>query len=240
MRPVPQLNLQESRRLPAPIARWSRGAWGLLFVGLVGALVWQVSSGAGSNRESTAGVLARGPESTKEPASEYELKAAYLLNFLKLTEWPEGSLEDEDEDVDEDGETPGPLTVVIVGADPFKDELDKTFEDQTAQGRSIQVVRMGGLPDEDEELEGHLVFCALSKAQDRSRLLKRLSGRPMMLVGERDGFADDGAHINFYLLEERVKFEVNVDSVKRSGLEVSATLLKLAKIVRDEEEESRN
>ena len=62
----------------------------------------------------------------------------------------------------------------------------------------------------------------------------------MMLVGERDGFADDGAHINFYLLEERVKFEVNVDSVKRSGLEVSATLLKLAKIVRDEEEESRN
>ncbi len=227
MRQDPPLSRPESGVSPELSPRRSRRAWGLCALGLLAVFAWRGEAGALTGSTQKAVVFAREAGPLKTP-TEYQLKAAYLLNFLKLTEWPEESFDDKDE------KKPDPFTVVVIGKDPFEEELDKTFKGQTAQGRSVRAVRLRDLPDEDEEIDGHLVFSALSKTRDRNELLERLSGRAVLLVGEEDGLAEDGAHINFYLADKRVKFEVNVDSVKRSNLEISATLLKLAKIVHEE------
>jgi hypothetical protein len=56
-------------------------------------------------------------------------------------------------------------------------------------------------------------------------------------VGEAPGFAEDGACINFYLSEKKIRFEVNTDSLAQGSLVVSSAVLKLARIVKTRREE---
>ncbi len=53
----------------------------------------------------------------------------------------------------------------------------------------------------------------------------------VLLVGENDGFAERGAHANFYFERNRLRFEINARATRESGLGVSSELLKLARIV---------
>ena len=65
-------------------------------------------------------------------------------------------------------------------------------------------------------------------------IIERTSRRPILTVGDTDGFARAGVLVNFYLDKTRVRFEVNADAIKVSGLKVSSRLLKLARIVASE------
>jgi len=52
-----------------------------------------------------------------------------------------------------------------------------------------------------------------------------------LTIGDTKGFAQQGVIINFYIKDEKVRFEINVDAAKRANLKISAKLLRLAKIV---------
>ena len=54
-----------------------------------------------------------------------------------------------------------------------------------------------------------------------------------------EGFCGSGAQVGFYLAEDKVRFEVNLNRVEDAGLEISSELLKLARIVRTRAEEVR-
>ena len=49
------------------------------------------------------------------PVGDYETKAGYLLNFVEFTDWPSGTFAD----------AQAPITVGVMGKDPFGAELDK-------------------------------------------------------------------------------------------------------------------
>ena len=56
----------------------------------------------------------------------------------------------------------------------------------------------------------------------------------MLLVGEQDGFATQGGLINFYLEQNRVRFEINPGEARRREVRISSKLLGLARIVGEE------
>jgi hypothetical protein len=47
-----------------------------------------------------------------------------------------------------------------------------------------------------------------------------------------DRFVELGGIINFFVQNNRVRFEINVNSAERAGLKLSSQLLSLAKVVR--------
>src|SRR5690348_12379104 len=61
--------------------------------------------------------------------SEYQLKAAFLFNFTKFVEWPEGSFEDHQ----------APIVLGIIGDDPFGDDLVRMIAGEKVQGRRLVV-----------------------------------------------------------------------------------------------------
>jgi hypothetical protein len=175
-------------------------------------------------------VLAAGPEVRREAPTEYELKAVCLLHFLKLNTWPEEAFDDE-------RDRRAPFVLVVMGDDPFGEDLEQAFKGERPQERAVVLRRLEELPRDSDVLNAHLVFSTLSRSRDRRELIERTSGRPVLLVGEVEGFAQQGACMNFYLEGKKVRFEVNVDAVERSGLRVSADILKLARIVREQADE---
>jgi hypothetical protein len=69
--------------------------------------------------------------------------------------------------------------------------------------------------------------------QDRMRqILDALRGSSILTVSEVKGFAQNGGMINFYIQQDKVRFEINPDAAERGRLNLSSQLLRLARIVR--------
>jgi hypothetical protein len=173
---------------------------------------------------------ARPPENgAKEDATdtEYKVKSASIYHFLRYVTWPESSFENEE----------APFVVLVVGRDPFGKRLEVALEGKTVRKRPVALRRSASVPD---TIDAHFVFEGGLKAEDQALLLARCANEPILLFGERPGYAQAGAGGNFYIDEDRVRFEINIDVVRAAKLEVSSQLLKLARIVRNEKKSAND
>ena len=171
-------------------------------------------------------VLAAAWESWAQRPTEYEVKAAFLFNFAKFTEWPDSAFAD----------THAPLLIGVVGSDPFGPILDRTVAGKTVGGRRF-VVRRFAKPS-DGLHDCHVLFIGSSAAESISSSLAALQEAPVLTVGESDRFCENGGIINLVLRQNRVRFQISPKAADRAGLGLSSRLLRLAEIVPTQEPES--
>ena len=151
---------------------------------------------------------------------EYMIKAAYLLNFARLVEWPRDAFISVD----------SPVTIGIVGTDPFGDALEQTVEGKRINNRRIAVQRLQW----NQDLRRcQIVFISATDSARIGELTTRLAGLPVLIVGEARQLAARGATINFTIEDDRVRFEVNVEAARRARLTVSSQILRVATIVKE-------
>ena len=60
-----------------------------------------------------------------------------------------------------------------------------------------------------------------------------MSSSSVVTISEVDGFTQRGGIINFYLVDQKVRFEVNVEAAQRKKIRINAQLLARARIVGD-------
>jgi hypothetical protein len=155
------------------------------------------------------------------PSVEYQVKAAFLLNFAKFIEWPAN--------VFQGGKTP--IAVCIFRYDPFGSALDDIIRGKNINNRELLARRINELPD----LKAcQLVFVSKTEDKHLSEVLNSLSGASALVVGESEGFAERGGGVQFFLENKKLRFAVNVDALQRAHLTVSSKLLALARIVHDQ------
>jgi hypothetical protein len=186
------------------------------------ALCGGASGASNAHNETRASERAAGANVASEDR-EHTIKAAFLLNFIRYTTWPKSSFADAE----------SPIRVMVVGKDPFGGVLESTFRGEKAGARSIEVTRSVEVPAEPV---AHVVFCGELTRAERIRLLERCRQRAVLVIGEIEGFALEGAGINFYLQDQKTRFEINTDALAEAGLELSPAVLKLARIVRSRKE----
>lgn len=164
----------------------------------------------------TSAGLADGPT-----VSEYQVKAAFLYNFIKFIEWPDKAFS---APVD-------PIVVGVLGEDPFGAMLDETLAGKSVQGHSFKVARFSKLG----AVEGcHVLFVADSDPGRVTAIVAREGRSPVLTVGELPGFVDLGGMIGFDVEARRVRFDVNLQALRAAGLKPSSQLLKVARTVRNE------
>jgi hypothetical protein len=158
------------------------------------------------------------PVLAQEALPEYQVKAAYLFNFLKFVEYPRESFAD----------PLAPIIIGVVGEDPFGNALPQVVIGKTVQGRDlvIHVYRPG------EDLRGaHILFISASERKKLPMILSSLNGSCVLTVSDTAGFLDAGGMIQFVNENDRVRFAINVDATSRAKLKMSSKLLSLAKVV---------
>jgi hypothetical protein len=144
------------------------------------------------------------------PTFEYQVKAAFLLNFLRYVEWPAAAV----------GE--GPLTLCIAGRNPFGNALEETVRGERIAGRPIttRVIL-------EPEPGCHAMFVAQGAATQA--YLRASQGMPVLTVGEVSDFIAQGGIINLLLDGANVRFEIDQQGAERAGLRISSRLLRLAR-----------
>jgi YfiR/HmsC-like len=162
---------------------------------------------------------------TSEPiASEYGLKAAYLEKILDYVQWPESSA-NRSTDVFE---------IVILGDNPFGTILENIFRDRQVNGNSIEIrylTKLSAINTPD------VLFVANSETDQLSNILKAIKGKPVFLVGDTEGYCENGVFFNFYKEAEYLRFELNEQALKAAGFSVSFHLVRIARIVNVLEED---
>ncbi|HLG58149.1 MAG TPA: YfiR family protein [Vicinamibacterales bacterium] len=148
-----------------------------------------------------------------------ELKAAFLLNFVRFAEWP-GDV------------VPAPARVLcVLGDDQVEESLEVTVKRRTESGRDDIVKRVS--PD-GRTPTCHLLYISGVAAKQSTALLKTLSTMPTLTVSDLPDFAQSGGIVNFIVEDDRMRFVINTDAADRARLRLSSKLLSLATIVKDQ------
>jgi hypothetical protein len=176
---------------------------------------------------STLMLLAISPELARDPASEtgtpleYQIKAAFLYNFTGFVEWPpEAALR-----------PTRPLTIGILGKDPFGDSLDKAIKGKTSHGTSLVLKRYSRL----EDLERcDLLFISRDMLPRLQTILKRIAGQHVLTVAEEHPRLEADVVITLLISQNKVRFEIDRDAAEAEQILISSKLLSLAQTVRQE------
>ena len=147
--------------------------------------------------------------------TEYQVKAAFLLNFAKFVEWPSTTFADDKE----------PLCFGVLGANPFGTDLEQFLRDKTIGGRPLSVRECRTVEDGKK---CQILFVSAAEAKRLPDILKALQGANVLTVGENDGFIESGGIINFISEANKIRFQINEAVAKAAGLKISSKLLSLA------------
>jgi hypothetical protein len=149
-----------------------------------------------------------------DQATEYRIKTAFLYNFAVYTEWPNRL---------KDG-----FTICFYGNNPFESYFDHISQKQV-KGHVIAIRRPENLGDLHS---CQMVFIGREAISDVEDIAETLYGKPILIVSDTPGGILPGVSLNMDLTEEgKIGFEVNLASAKKSRLNFSSQLLRIAKKV---------
>lgn len=143
---------------------------------------------------------------------EEAVKAAFVYNFTKFVDWPEAALP----------ATGNALTLCVFGNRPLSGRLE-ALQGKTTQGREIRVIVA---PEERDQCQ--LVFIGQTDARALRAIVQPLSGRPVLTVGDHEDFIGLGGIIGLKLSAGRIRFDINLQAARASGLHINSQLLQLA------------
>ena len=150
-----------------------------------------------------------------ETAREFDLKAVYLYNFLRFTNWPE-------QPDNSDNDT---LSIGVVGNSPILAPL------QVIAKKSKGKIRVGTVSSTSSKSDFkpyNLLFISQNEKKHLGKLLTILSPLQILTVSDIDTFCEAGGMIRLVNVDNRIRWEINLSQLKRSGISVKAQILKSA------------
>jgi hypothetical protein len=151
-----------------------------------------------------------------EAPQEHQVKAAFLLNFTKFVDWPPTAFADER----------SPLTICILGDDPFGPTLDQIVKGEEVNGRSIAVERIRRLP---RPQSCQVLF--IPKTEKEVRRILSSVGPGVLTVGDGESFLREGGMVAFVVENRRVRFDIRQSAAGTAKLSISSKLLSVARLV---------
>jgi hypothetical protein len=154
-----------------------------------------------------------------QDVTEPSLKAAFIYNFAKFTDWPEDILP-----------AHATFSACVLGDSPISDALERAVKGRQVSGRGVSVSQV--------QVEGKLRSCHLlyvsgvSPAQ-LAAIVAAVRGAPVLTISDIDDFSKLGGIAQMFVESGRLRFDLNLEVAKSSRLQLSSKLLVLAAHVHD-------
>jgi hypothetical protein len=159
---------------------------------------------------------------TLPPVPENVMKAAYLYNFAQLAVWPAQTDTEEDSFnlcvVDQDD--------VLAALEPMRGKL--------INGRPLRPIK---LTDIKQTQHCQMLFIGESDGPRSTRILSSVRGSPIVTVSDTSHLPLLGVMLSLSTQSKRLAFDVDLDAARRSQIQFSSRLLRLANQVTGHEDE---
>ncbi len=142
---------------------------------------------------------------------DYKFHSIYVYNFTKYIEWP----------------TPAPeFRIHILGGNAnILDTFKSMAESKQVSGSKITVKQFSNINSLTTECD--IVFVPNSESSVAAKVIDKFKGKSTLVITEKNGLCESGSCINFVLVDNRLKFEINKSAIDQAGLKVSAQLLQM-------------
>jgi hypothetical protein len=153
------------------------------------------------------------------------LKTAIIGKIAEFVRWPSGSGLDERDQ---------PFEFVLLGQTPLWPHCERYYREQqvTIAGHRVFLRMTTSVADIGRP---HLLFVAPSFSEQLPTIIASLGRKPVLTMGDTEGFAHRGLAVNLYLAGDRVRFEISRKAFLRHHLEASYRLLGLATLIEDQQ-----
>lgn len=161
-------------------------------------------------------------------SDEYSLKAAFLYNIARMVEWPEQA------------ET---FRICFYGEDLFDGSL-QTISGKKVREHSLEFKRNLQQQATTENIEAmrqimqgcEMLFVSQQIPPTRwPDIFAAATDLPLLLLGEIEGFAQQGGMVNLLRDGDRIKIQINLRKAEQVSLSISSRLLTLAELVESQE-----
>lgn len=148
---------------------------------------------------------------------EWKLKAAFLINFARFTEWP----------ADKFASANSAIDFCVRDNPPLASALADALDGKAIKGRALA---LRSVPPAGDMRPCHVAYVGGSSVEPIAASLSTLAGSSALSVYEGDKRLSGGA-IRLFLDDHKVRFEVDLGVTERERLSLSSRLLSVARIV---------
>jgi hypothetical protein len=147
--------------------------------------------------------------------NDYTIHANIIYRFTKYINWP-------------DDKKNGDFVIGIVGDSPLFEELKNFTANKMVAGQQIVVKKYTATAS---SYSCHILFLGDDESGSVKRIVANTAGTPTLLVTESEGLSHKGSCINFVIVDDRLKLEINKENIERRSLDIASELLNLGIIV---------
>lgn len=152
---------------------------------------------------------------TPPPDTNAKIKSSYLMNFTKYIEWPGNYKE-------------GSFVIGVLGSSSLVDELNKMAATKKV---GLQNIEVKNFSSPSAVSKCHVLYVTPEMSTSLRDVLGKIKGQSTLVVTEKSGMAKQGAAINFLVLDNKLKFELNKNNAEKHNLAVGSSLLPMAILV---------
>jgi hypothetical protein len=158
------------------------------------------------------------PQVRADQPTDARVKAAFLFKFCGYIDW-KGA-----------GDKSKPLVIGVMGNDDVAAELAAIVPGRNVNGRPVAARRL----KPSDPLDGIGMLFIGAGTDSPARVAERAEKKGVLVVSEGEDGLLTGSAINFVIDNDRVGFEVSLPAAERSGHDISARLLAVARrVLRD-------
>jgi hypothetical protein len=150
--------------------------------------------------------------------NEGVVKAAYIERITRFVEWPaRDSLVISNQ-----------FVIGVFDDDEFYYTLVEVFKDKMIKEHKVKIITI----DRPDQLNTCNLCYMSAKAKSRlSEFISKAKTSGTLLISATSGFCRMGVHINFYIEDEKLKFEINDKTINSAGFKVSYLLMQNTRLI---------
>ena len=145
-----------------------------------------------------------------------KIKAVYIYNFTKYIEWPKDYRETS-------------FVIGVMGETTLYQELEKISATKKVFDQSIEIKKFTSSSDLSK---CHILYIPSGNKESFSAIVSKIQSYSTLIVTDTPGMAAKGSAINFVIMANRQKFELNESNAVKYNLKVSNSLEALAILVK--------
>ncbi len=151
------------------------------------------------------------PDQSEEFAAK--IKVAYLYNFTKLIEWPSDRKQ-------------GNFVVGVLGNNiTLISELNKMAATKKVESQKIEIKNISS---SSEASQCQIVYILPDNSSQLNDVVNKAKSSSVLIITENQGLVKQGAGINFIVVENKLKYELNKQNIENHKLKVGAQLETMA------------
>jgi hypothetical protein len=153
----------------------------------------------------------------KETVNPDALKAACIMTFPEFIEWPSHSTV---------SEPSSPFVIGVLGDTPIFSILESRSKKHTIRNKKVKVIAIN---DYSQINNCNALFISTLSRKKLKQLLQEIDNLPILTIGDTKNYERRGVMINFFILGNHAKFNVNCAAAKKCGLRITSRIVRYAK-----------